>query len=150
MNQHVLGGLSIDVPASWSEHTNVVYGLLAANGALSPAVSVSLSPRPDGETLAATLESMLTVARASREDFHLLDRKESTFGDLPASSARYTSRVGDRVVEESVTIVALTRHGHGRTAMFSTMLPADADGELRALCERVLASVRFSDAAQSG
>jgi len=138
------GGLSVEVPANWSESTTLIYGLAGPGGALDPFVCLALSPRTEGETLEATLDSALGIARASREGFHLLERKESQLGGLPAMSARFTSRIDGRVVEEWVTFVVLRRQGHDRTAMLSAMLREDAQAETRALCEQVLESVRFT------
>ncbi len=147
MPRHQQGNVSIEVPRHWEDKTIVAFAAPSRPGqSTSASFVMTRDTLADADTLSSYSDRQLAELSQRVDGFELVDKKDTTIGGARAVVMRFTSKALAGPLLQRLVVVEDKRRA---LVCFTATAPKADAAQLEPLFDRMLAGIRFGEAAPS-
>lgn len=145
MPRHQQGNVSFEVPRHWEDKTIVAFSAPSRPGqSTSASFVMTRDTLGETDTLASYADRQLAELSQRVDGFELVDKRETTVSGARAVAMRFTSKALAGPLLQRLVIVEDKRRA---VVCFTATAPKADAAQLEPLFERMLAGIRFVEAA---
>ncbi len=145
MPRHQQGNVSLEVPRHWEDKTIVAFAAPSRPGqATSASFVMTRDTLADADTLSSYSDRQLAELSQRVDGFELVDKRDTSIGGARAVAMRFTSKALAGPLLQRLVVVEDKRRA---VVCFTATAPKADAAQLEPLFERMLAGIRFGEAA---